>query len=188
MARVYKFDDLTGRKFNRLFVDSLDCVIKGGDRKWNCICECGTKVSVTGGNLKNKKHPQTSCGCYFLEKNSEIHKKAPGHAAFVYKLNAYRKSARLRNLCFDLSESEVKMLFSGNCFYCGTEPGCFVQTKFKNGSILINGIDRLESEIGYSVGNVVSCCSTCNFAKLEMTKDEFLEWIERVHNHQASRL
>lgn len=44
-----------------------------------------------------------------------------------------------------------------------------------------NGIDRLDSSIGYVKTNVVSCCTKCNYAKHEMTIDEFKEWIKKIY-------
>lgn len=60
-----RFEDLTGRKFGRLFVTHLDSLTKWGDRKWLCRCECGNEVTVSGGHLKSG-HTK-SCGCLALE-------------------------------------------------------------------------------------------------------------------------
>ena len=39
-----------------------------------------------------------------------------------------------------------------------------------------SGIDRVDSNIGYEINNVVSCCNICNRAKSNMKLDEFNEW------------
>ena len=54
------FRDITGKKFVRLTVLAYE----GGSR-WACICDCGTKVSVSGANLGRGT---TSCGCLHREK------------------------------------------------------------------------------------------------------------------------
>ena len=46
-----------------------------------------------------------------------------------------------------------------------------------------NGIDRVDSSKGYTIDNVVPCCSACNYAKHEMSVSEFKEYITRVYNH-----
>lgn len=55
-----KLMDLTGRRFNSLTVVSR-AANKGRSVAWNCICDCGNTVIVTGNNLKNG-HTK-SCGC-----------------------------------------------------------------------------------------------------------------------------
>lgn len=65
------FEDLTGRKFNRLTVidRASDIVEKNGRKRaaWNCVCDCGAKVIVRGYNLK--KGNIKSCGCYKADRN-----------------------------------------------------------------------------------------------------------------------
>lgn len=72
-----KFIDLTGTKFNHLSVESRNFNYnqKSGRKEifWNCICDCGNKVIVSGSNLK--KGNTKSCGCYRKKNSSVIHKK-----------------------------------------------------------------------------------------------------------------
>ena len=35
--------------------------------------------------------------------------------------------------------------------------------------------------------NVVSCCKFCNQAKMDRTKDEFLEWLRRAYEHNYGK-
>lgn len=46
-----------------------------------------------------------------------------------------------------------------------------------------NGIDRINPNKGYSSDNCVSCCSKCNYAKHEMTIDEYKEWLVKSYNY-----
>ena len=55
--------------------------------------------------------------------------------------------------------------------------------KISDTVIKINGIDRIDSNKGYSFDNVVACCKYCNGAKNTMTQEEFKEWIKRVYEH-----
>ena len=50
-------------------------------------------------------------------------------------------------------------------------------------SIRVNGIDRIDSNIGYTKENSVSCCKFCNTAKSTMSRDEFLKWIKKVYEY-----
>jgi len=45
-----------------------------------------------------------------------------------------------------------------------------------------NGIDRIDSSKGYTIDNCVSCCTECNYAKHEMSVDEYKSFIQRVYN------
>ena len=53
--------DLTGRRFGRWTV--IDYV---GGSKWLCVCDCGARANVAGGNLRAGK--SRSCGCVRIEK------------------------------------------------------------------------------------------------------------------------
>ena len=70
-------DDLTGKRFGRLVVlkQAEDYINPNTDvhtAQWLCQCDCGSDPCViTGGRLKDKKHPTISCGCY----NREVSKK-----------------------------------------------------------------------------------------------------------------
>ena len=50
-----------------------------------------------------------------------------------------------------------------------------------------NGIDRVDSTMGYAIDNCVPCCKTCNIAKHTMTTIEFAGWINRAYQHFASK-
>jgi hypothetical protein len=57
---------LTGKKFGRLTVQNQNAIgTSSGAIRWNCICDCGSKVTVIGSRLINSG--TTSCGCYNKE-------------------------------------------------------------------------------------------------------------------------
>lgn len=56
--------DLAGQRFGKLIVIDRDTTVpmgKGYFAQWNCICDCGNKVSVRGDHLRNGT--TQSCGC-----------------------------------------------------------------------------------------------------------------------------
>lgn len=61
---MYKFRDLTGMKFGKLTVISLNSRRKY-HHYWNCICECGNECIIAGSNLVGGK--TKSCGCHRKE-------------------------------------------------------------------------------------------------------------------------
>lgn len=71
----YNTLDLTNQKFGRLRVVSLESAYRWTcgrvNTKWKCICDCGNECIVGGQALKSGH--TVSCGCYVLDKNSDIH-------------------------------------------------------------------------------------------------------------------
>ena len=176
--------DLTGKTFGRLYVISFDKyknVGKFSSAYWNVKCECGTKKSVQARFLKNGL--TVSCGCFQAERAREINKKPPGVAGFNKLFNTYKLGARNRNLCWELTKEQAKELFQQNCYYCGSPPNQQSKTTDAAPEFIYNGIDRINNTLGYSQGNCVPCCSTCNYAKRDMEYDEFVCWIARIYRH-----
>ena len=66
MAR--KRIDLTGQRFGRLIVISYNEEVSKQKKgaHWNCKCDCGNEVVISGINLR--RGSTTSCGCYQKEK------------------------------------------------------------------------------------------------------------------------
>ena len=46
-----------------------------------------------------------------------------------------------------------------------------------------NGLDRIDSNLGYVSGNVVTCCTECNRMKLSMPYNYFINKIKDIYNH-----
>lgn len=80
-----KFEDLTGKKFNRLTVLELAERNSSGQIQWKCRCDCGNIVFATTSYLKSG-HTK-SCGCLNKEKASNRLKSKK----FVNAKDKYRK-------------------------------------------------------------------------------------------------
>ena len=85
---------------------------------------------------------------------------------------------------FDLTEQEFKELSSLNCFYCNSEPTLTKGHRSWSSYIKTNGLDRVDSSMGYLYNNVVPCCKYCNFAKSDRTVEEFNKWVIQLAKHQ----
>lgn len=99
----------------------------------------------------------------------------------------YKAKCKIKKWNFELSKEEFKNLVLNNCHYCNQEPNQFRMDRAKNKrtidtAFLMNGIDRLDSNIGYNINNVVSCCEDCNKAKRNLSYEQFLELIKRIYN------
>lgn len=173
--------DLEGKRFGRLVVKEYSHSNKKNRQiNWLCQCDCGKTKVVSSNALKRKKYPTESCGCLTEEKRIEVNIESTVNS-LIYR---YKKGAEERGLSYELSEQEFRWLIENNCHFCGIEPhrtltnpeGEFPHLKY-------NGIDRLNSDKGYSYGNCVTACKNCNFAKRDLTVAEFFEWIQRLSNN-----
>jgi hypothetical protein len=183
-----QFDDLTGKRFGFWTVLKVDKVVKepGATRYfWLCECDCGTIKSVGAGSLRGGK--SKSCGCYKKTVSAKLNRREFGVASFNKVFSRYKQSAKERKVSFDLSKDEFFEFTQEKCYYCGREPGTLSKNMFKNGDFLYNGLDRIDSSLGYIKENIVTCCTLCNFAKRSTPQKEFIEWIEKVYFNLFSK-
>lgn len=81
--------DLTGKQFTRWTVIGLSHQV-GKMLYWHCVCECGTKRAVFGGDLK--RGGSLSCGCLMRERasiRSATHRmtRHPAHSTWLHMRN-----------------------------------------------------------------------------------------------------
>lgn len=88
--------------------------------------------------------------------------------------NAYKSNAKVRNISWELTDSEFLELVTKSCVYCGHTQE-------------YNGIDRIDSNKGYTVNNCVPCCGWCNTMKLDHSLEEFLQHITNIYNFQKEK-
>jgi len=145
-------------------------------------CVCGTIGEVRYSNLYNG----FGCGC-----GQGIHrKKAAGVASFNQLLLEYRSSAKRKALPWKLSIKQFKTLTQQPCRYCGKPPASIFKRGNRrfNGYYVYNGIDRKNSQKGYTPSNSVPCCPACNYAKRQMSDKAFADWVTAVYTHFVSDL
>lgn len=145
-------------------------------------CKCGSEKVVLRSALVFGK--MKSCGCRRVEVMQAIGKlglnrKEFGVAAAHAVYCSYVKRARVKGLDWSLDENDFLAITSQQCFYCGSLPSNVSKSGVYSGDYVYNGIDRINSELGYVSGNAVSCCAVCNRAKSDMALEDFLAWIEK---------
>lgn len=97
-----------------------------------------------------------------------------------------------RSLVFKISEKEFRELTAKPCHYCGLAPQ--VRSIRRRGRMrvsteafhVVDRVDRVDPEFGYTSDNVVSCCSRCNKMKGTLSLDEFLEAVALIGRYQLS--
>lgn len=96
--------DLVGKRFGRFLVESLD-ENSGKVKYWHCVCDCGTRKRVFGGDLKRGN--TKSCGCLMRESKSELFK-THGMARHP----AYKSWQSMKNRC-ENTEYDGYALYGG---------------------------------------------------------------------------
>jgi hypothetical protein len=196
---------IIGKKFGKLTVISFSHIaeFKHKDRLrksyyFNCICDCGSQKAIKKSNLTAKINPTKSCGCARIEgfkigagKQKGIPRpkmqKANGESILNTVYNSYKNSAIKRKLTFNLSIEEFKSLTSRNCSYCHDAPSEKKKKRdFTNRKM--NGIDRIDSSIGYELANSVPCCKVCNYMKQSLSLEDMQLHMSKIFNHMGWKL
>lgn len=178
--------DLTGQYFGRwLVLSQAESGINPGDKskfaRWNCRCECGVERIVKAGMLLSGR--TQSCSCLHRERVTTATQESLYRRLFF----DYKRRGVSAGHGFSLSMDAFRTLILQACHYCGAEPAnesapyhqCKVRGKY-------NGIDRVDNSLGYTEENSVTCCAICNRGKREMTRQQFLDWVDKVYSHQHS--
>lgn len=87
---------------------------------------------------------------------------------FNGRLLSYKRSAEKRNFEWGITNEEFGSFWQLPCNYCG-------------GDIETIGLDRVDSSAGYTMDNIVPCCSVCNKMKLDLSEDVFFTHIKKIH-------
>ena len=135
-------------------------------RKWEAKCKCGAIRVCSPCDLER----YNSCANCYDRTNDKRFKLDEETKNLKYKLQYYKRHAKARELTWELSDNEVLTIINKNCYYCGID--------------FSNGIDRVENSIGYTVDNVVPCCSFCNHAKKNHSKQDFINAVKRIYEFQ----
>lgn len=161
--------------------------------KWLCQCECGNTTVSFASELRNGA--KKSCGC--LNREQRTNKRgAPEEASLNAFERGYKGGAKFRNIPYDLSKDEFRDLIKQNCYYCGEPPreyNTYIKkdkTKIAKNKIIdetaerawtkVNGIDRINTKLGYNKQNCVAACYTCNLMKGIHTQEFFYQHILKI--------
>ena len=83
---------------------------------------------------------------------------------------SYRSRAGKKELEFSITNADYKSIIQEDCYLCGK------QTTETN----INGVDRVDNTVGYTVANCKACCKECNHMKNNYALDDLFAKIERI--------
>lgn len=180
-----------GDKFGKLTIVGKDYEKSEVKKKlyYFVQCECGSPVkSILKSTLLDKRHPVQSCGCLVREKAGFVEDRVFA----IKKLLYIKMQDRHINSLHDSEDTLVSLddfcvLSDQICHYCGAQPSSFLKDRRTGKVVYYNGLDRIDSNIGYRKTNVVPACKYCNIAKAELTDMQFKEHIKRIHMYQRKK-
>jgi hypothetical protein len=159
-------------------------------KKVLCRCICGKEKVFRYDSFvcKNELDRAKSCGCKHIYRNNfNAQKRRKPESVYRYIYEQYQSSAKTRSIDFNLSKEEHLEIVKQNCYYCGSEPELKQphrgKGKYVGVPVPYNGIDRIDSGVGYKVDNCVSCCTKCNYMKSDMDVSLFTNHILKIANH-----
>jgi hypothetical protein len=176
-----KLKDCIGKIYN--FLTVIKVFQKPVKSLFLCKCDCGVEKTYIATDVINGG--TKSCGCKRKELFKES-KKLTYETKFQFPVekkmySSYKSQCKIAKKDFLLSFEEFKELVNSQCFYCGEIPLKirFIANKTKQKPL--NGIDRVNNSIGYVLSNCVSCCTICNFMKKMLTKEDFLNQVDKIY-------
>jgi hypothetical protein len=86
----------------------------------------------------------------------------------------------------DFSIEQFYKLSQLNCYYCGRKQMNLLKKDKPFEGYYYNGLDRINNNLGHFYTNVVNCCFRCNFAKSNISFDDFIIWINKLKNNYNS--
>lgn len=181
-AKAYKPRNVikAGTIFNKVKV--IDFAYSAKSRAYY-FTEC---MTCGAGSIRRMDHIKTNPE-YCNNCKEKMTAKPKVESVFNTIYSGYRSNANSRNLSFELTKSVFTKITSQNCFYCGQEPSESDFSKGRNRTntkFMHNGVDRLDSKVGYTIENCVPCCSMCNLMKNKFSAESFLNKIKQIYNYK----
>jgi hypothetical protein len=145
--------DLTEKRFGRLIAVEEAPKNKHGNTMWECLCDCGNKISVPASHLRSGN--TKSCGCYehdlLVERNTK-------HGLGHHQIYSVWKDMLRR--CYNPANKHYKYYGGRGIAVCDEwkdNPKAFIAWAENHGWKKKLDIDRFNNDKGYSPNN-------CRFA------------------------
>lgn len=177
-----RYRSFIGYKTGRLEVLEFLYMDSKNKSVFKCKCICGNIFKARKNNIL---HSTTSCGCFRAEYNRERLGKNAQKVLARALFNGYKKGATERDLSFEITFEQFENLVKRNCFYCNSPPSR--ERTRKHHKWKFNGVDRVNNNQGYYIGNIVPCCWNCNRMKLNIPYDEFINHINNIYENMKSK-
>lgn len=171
-----QYQNLKGKRFNKLVVIDRSSNDRFGKMRLKCKCDCGNYTIVNKSSLI--RGLTGSCGC---KKTEELRKKGFRDISYKY----FRKiiqGAISRNMTFDITIEDVWGQFikqNGKCAISGVNIKFYPngnKEKYQTASI-----DRIDPDKGYTKDNIQIVHKRVNILKGNLTEEELRYWIYNIY-------
>lgn len=184
----HAYDHLIGNKYGLLTIKEL---IYHKDKSGKsrailvCLCDCGNAKEIRANNL----YRCFSCGCKSKDRFAVAGNKNPsfkgvGEICASY-ITAMKRNAKRRGLEYNLSIEYLWDLFVKQNNKCALTGMPIRFGRLHRSWETTASLDRIDSKIGYTEGNVQWVCKEVNFAKGNLPNDRFIEVCKMVAAHNG---
>jgi hypothetical protein len=133
----------------------------------NTCKDCGKLF----GSMTNHRKRCFDCNNIHRKVTAKANKeKYQYHKKPEYRYKTYLRGAKSRGYSFEITLEEFIEFLNKPCKYC-------------NSAIESRGLDRIDNAKGYTIDNINSCCSTCNFMKGKLTEELFINQCKQIANN-----
>lgn len=189
VPRKYSVGDILGNCYK------LVKFLHGNYWEVECI-KCGKLQVQSIPNIKRHKKET----CLYCEHPNAVRNYNGGGGIVKYTLderyyNYYKERINFNNTntkrkfkLWELSLEEFTKIIHSDCFYCGGKPSKdnvwnkSGKRKTQEEEFYSNGIDRINSDKGYTIDNCVPCCKICNRMKSDLSLEEFKTHIFKLYD------
>lgn len=183
--------DLTGKRFDRLYVEEYGCKDPNNKsiRGWKCKCDCGNITYVRTSALQ--KGRVTSCGCKHIDGSTRHPLAWTGFNDLSGTYwNRLKKGALLRGFIFDITIEEAWDRFiiqEGRCCLSGI-PIYFGRVSRVNPYNQTASLDRIDNNQGYIKGNIQWLHKDINSLKSTFSQEELVNLCRQITFYQDNRI
>lgn len=172
---------------------TLTCIKHIKDKMFLWRCDCGKEIEVESYKI----HWRKSCGCLVQKQNLKRAYKSRSYdtVTISQEYTNHRGNAKVAGRGYMKKQDWLKIV-KQPCFYCGEidirnraamdsykklRGVTLKEEDIEKYAVELNGVDRLDSNKGYEMDNVVPCCGMCNRMKNKFTYKEFIDKIKLIY-------
>ena len=170
-SKCKKEKDLSDFNKNRSRRDGLSIYCRICDRK-KVNAYLKTPEGAQKQRVRQKRNQKAR-----VSKNPNLYKELHEKECDLLRVRygSYKKSARVKELDFEISKEKFRSITSQPCYYCGE----FTRKDFV-------GMDRIDNGQGYVESNLVPCCKFCNYARRQLSQQEFIRKVMLIYEKHGA--
>lgn len=181
--------DLSGQRFGKLVVLKEAPASIRNLAMWECLCDCGNKIIISGYYLRQGR--RKSCGC---QNNRHCGKSNPKWTGYEEISGSYwhrvKQGAKSRELVLEITIRDAWDLYckqQGKCALSGRQLTISGSDKKWRNDLKTQtaSLDRIDSSKGYTMENVQWVHKDINRIKMDLELDYFIQLCKEVANHNA---